>query len=457
MGVRTKESTGIRFAAKACLVAGICCFLAATGTAADEQRGTPRTPAADSLQKLYADLQKAIQNKDYRILQQEQAGEPTLRWREDEDASREMTARDMIALLQTSAANARPHLLGTPIGRAGLVLIGTEGWPGTTPFRYFQFKIIGRKVPRWRWVGCSGARRRDTSGDSILGDEETRLLPGLVQDLRTALAADDYTVLKRYVPEGTLYFHAPCGLGGGEAREWDLDEMAGMLQQASGQGEIIFNPYPEIRTWDGEERRFLSIDTEGWASEYPFLTFTFSQKGSSGRWRWEGVCYDVLPRLRDESSADREYFSRPVLPRPGPRRFSSDTALRARISEIVDFGELDALNAYAVKGTLIFGECSPEMLDSDAPPGRSLPAQQVVDDLKKTFPGEQQAVATRISHATFYETGGWRGKYPYVLFWFSEEPDGWQLIGVTACKHRQYEVGQSGEPFYKKVLKKLFP
>ncbi len=443
-------------AAKACCLGGVLSGVLSAGILfAGEPAGKPDMPSAAALQQLFADLQKAIQTRDYHVLVEPQEGEQLLRWREGDEPFREIAVGEVLTRLQTAASGSRPLLQERAIGRSGLVSIGTEGWPGAYPVRSFQFKIVGRESPRWRWVGCSLAERSDNGGGGLLADQETRLLPDLLKDLRTALSLNNFAVLKKYIPEGKMYFSGPCG-SVGEPRDLDFGELTAMLLQWSRQVEILFNTYPDIRAGSGNSRTHVSIDTEGWTGEYPFLTFTFGRKRDDAVWRWEGIFYDVLPPLRQESGGERSYFSRPMLPRPGPRRFSTDAALRARISEIIAFGDLDALKDYAVKGTLIFGECSQQTAQgADAAAGQVLPAQQVIDSLKKNFPRSREISATTISDATFYETGGWRGPFPYVQFQFAEEADGWQFTGVTYCKRKQYDLPDD-DSWIGKALKMIF-
>ena len=432
----------------------VCSLFAAAAIAGNEQGPTPQAVAADKLQRLYADLQKAIQTRNYGLLQEER-GEPSVRWTGPDGLTSDISAKEAIARLRSAATGSSLRLIEGPVERSGIVILRTEGWAGKDPFRHLQFTPGGRNQRSWRWSGCTVASRRDVEGGMPVEGTTARMLRGVEADVEKAAAAGDFAILKRYVPDRKPFFFVPCGPGE-EVLELDENEMTTMLVGQSGQGEILFDPYPDVHDWGGSAGTTVSIDTEGWTGEYPFLGFTFAQRPGDPAWRWEGVCYDVLPPIRNAAESGRPYFSKPVLPRPGPRVFRDDAALRARISEIVEFGEWDALQVYAHSEQLTFGECSREMLEEDRGGGKSVPAAEVIEFLRKNAAGAGQITETKVYHPTFYESEGWQGEFPYVQFWFFEGRDGWRFDGVTYCRQKMYDVPPDDAPWYKKAFRSMF-
>ncbi len=282
--------------------------------------------------------------------------------------------------------------------------------------------------------------------------ENIQELPGIqiiIKNVKKAVQTKDFTPLKSYVlRKGRLYWGI-CGPSDGEPIRFSFDAMIHKLIADSKGAQIYVHKEPDIDLWDPKNTVFMvDIKTEGWTGEYPYLSFGFKYTKKTNQWEWRGVCYSRTPPPKI-SGGEYEplYEQKPILPRPGPRIFEQYSTLRARIEEIIKFMALDALKPYAIKQSLIFGECSKEMMDSDEIKGDKVSVNQVIDFLKKN--ANTGVKPTRVYYSKFLETEGWSGEYPFVSFWFTETKKGWEWAGVSYCKTSLIKVQFPEEPRFK--------
>lgn len=277
-------------------------------------------------------------------------------------------------------------------------------------------------------------------------DQKPAGLQIIMDTVKKAVQTKKFKLFKPYVSNKEKLHWAPCGDHGGETvAMFSFDEMVNFLSKFSKGAEIYVYEYPEIHLWDFEKPIVYSIniDTEGWTSEYPYLSFGFKFSPAENRWEWRGVCDSPVPPRhlsKDMKKYEEIDYRQPKLPRPGPRIFKDINALKARIEEIVKYREFDALRPYVIKKTLIFGQCTQKMMDMDRVEGIVTPVDEVIDFLIKNAAGAKKVKFSGVAHITYYETIGWNGEYPFIAFWFSEGKKGWELAGVSYCKTKHFDL-----------------
>jgi hypothetical protein len=257
-----------------------------------------------------------------------------------------------------------------------------------------------------------------------------------VNELVKIIDTKNFSDLKRYAFSNTNIHWINCGPTDGEPIKHSISDMIEMLTKRSINTTIYINGDPEIAVLDGQNKLFtIVIETEGWIDEYPFLDFSFEYSKNINLWKWFGVCYDSEPPLKYSKSENkfvRKYYRTPTLPRPGARVFKDRNALGARIREIIQFEDFDALSAYAVQKRVIFSECGQSVIVSGNLEGEKVvPVEKVINYLKKSMPGKDELKVT--GREDIY-TSGWRGEYPSVNFIMSETKEGWEWNQVVYCK-----------------------
>ena len=416
---------------------------------------TVHDPETVSLvQKLAADLQKAIQSRDYSGLRSDHVEARPLEWHDacGSGESVKLSFDEVMQRLGLLSRNSTLAMTSRPLMPLSVLMVETTGWSGETPYAYFEFKTASDS---WRWVGvyaCSkqdpdfgyvqraGADAARTSlPDEAKADEvqgvDAEKLTGLIASVKDAVLLKDFAGLKKYVPDVKLYDMGDCDCSDCGFDEITFEAMTEMLLRDSKDVDIYLGANPGISQW-GDSSLHANILTEGWASEYPYVDFSFKRLPDSSRWEWVGICVALGPpfELNERTHRfERVYPRRPLLPRPGPRVFSNYAELQFRIEEIVQFQSFDALRPYAVRSKLVIGPCSRKMMDQDRVLGKSVPIQDAIAFLKKNGLGPA-VTRTNASRSTMYESKGWSGDYPYIAFWLAPEKEGWELTGISYCK-----------------------
>lgn len=289
--------------------------------------------------------------------------------------------------------------------------------------------------------------------------EKNQKIEGLqviIKKVKEAVRTKNFMVLKKYVLKKEPLYWVPCGaydLEPEEIEKLSFEAMTSRLLGNSKGEEIYVHGEPDISPGNLEKTIFtITIDTVGWISEYPYLSFNFIFTMADKRWEWRGVCDSAGPLFRfskDSKKYEEIYYREPKLPRPGPRIFSHYSTLRARIAEIVKFREFEALRPYAIKGTIVFEQCSRKIMEKNRVEGKEKSVDDVINFLKKRAIDAKEIKFSGVSHNTHYETVGWSGEYPVIAFWFNESKDGWEWAGITYCKTKHLGVLFPEEPTFK--------
>jgi len=281
--------------------------------------------------------------------------------------------------------------------------------------------------------------------DQVPGDGQVSANISLVVDqVIKAVRQKDMAILEKYEPKGAVLSWWACNASDEEIQKMTFQKMRQHLNKMAHGDEIYVHPIPDVEDYVYEKNaKAITVYTDGWMSEYPYLNFLFVYKKDSAVWEWRGACDSDGPpfRLLKDGKYHEVYYREPVLPRRGPRVFKDYSALKARIKEIIHFRKFEALKSYAVrKPSLIFGECNQKMMEKDAPVGKVKAVDDIAKFLKKNGSGADEIKFSGVSHVTYYETVGWSGEYPIVAFWLTESKEGWELSGVSYCKTRHFDL-----------------
>jgi len=435
------NSTGLKIFICGCLLLPI--FL--MGSAAQGEDAKKEIQQKDFwVNNAVNELKRAIKTRDFSKLRYDIPTQKPLSWSScDRNSEIRLSFDAMINKLSAISKNSDIIINETPV-RIYVTTIETKAWNGERPYLYFEFKRVSYG---WRWLGVydcatqSSDFRNASKGDFADPRGDVKL-QRLISRVKQAIQSKDFKLLRPYVPDKrTYYWRYGCADGDMPSDELSFEAITEILLRKSKGVEIYFNPKPEI-DWNFEN---MSIETEGWLGEYPFLTFSFFLLND--RLIWGGACYSATPELKraEKGRYEPTHFRTPQLPRPGPRTFRDDSALKARIEEIVKFRAFDALEPYAINKILIFEKCSKAVMDSGRGEywrlkGKKRPAREVIEFLKKTAHDAKEIKFSGAGHMSYYETLGWKGEYPFIAFWIAEGKSGWELTGVTYCKTSVMEV-----------------
>lgn len=269
------------------------------------------------------------------------------------------------------------------------------------------------------------------------------LIKTLSNTLQKAVAAKDFSVLDKSSSKDKSYLWGGCGPGDVEPDKLSSRDMIQMLLKDSQNVSIYYDPEPDILDFgDKSKDIYITLFTEGWASEYPFLGFGFTVNKRTKQWSWDGVCYDAVPPVRISKFTGKystNWFREPTLPRPGPRRFKDVHNLYARINEIVEFQAFDALKPYAINQKLKMAECNRGMIENNNLVGKDISINQAIDLLKSSSRNSKKISFTGGTYER-RETAGWSGDYPYITFWFLSGEQGWELNGLSYCKSPHFSL-----------------
>lgn len=285
-------------------------------------------------------------------------------------------------------------------------------------------------------------------GTSQYASADADTINNITRTLQGAVESKDFSALERFSPKEKLLIWGVCGSTDAEPEKLSADAMIKTLLKDSKDVKIYFNPEPEVMDFsEKSENKYVSIYTEGWTSEYPFLGFSFTVNKLANKWSWNGVCYSAEPPGRRNKTTGKTTYTwprKPTLPRPGPRSFKTDETLRARIIEIVKFQAFDALKPYAINHKLILSECNSKMIENNDISGELVSIDQVIDLLKKNSRNSKKIRFVRGTYR-YRDTEGWSGDYPYIAFWFSSGRNGWELSGLSYCTSPHFSLIFEGE------------
>lgn len=289
---------------------------------------------------------------------------------------------------------------------------------------------------------------------SVAGDvprvspELSPLIKTLSSTLQNAVEAKDFSVLEKSAPKNKSYLWGGCGPGDVETDKLSSRDMVQMLLKDSNGVSIYYDPEPDILDFgDKSKDIYVTLFTEGWASEFPFLGFGFTVNKHTKQWSWDGVCYDAVPPVRISKSSGKystTWFREPTLPRPGPRRFKDVHNLHARINEIIELQAFDALKPYAISQKLKIAECNREMIENNKLNGKDILIDEAIDLLKNSSRNSKKIKFTGGTYER-RETVGWSGDYPYIAFWFLSGKAGWELNGLSYCKSPHFSLILEGD------------
>jgi hypothetical protein len=298
-----------------------------------------------------------------------------------------------------------------------------------------------------RWLGVyivllSIIFTANANGQQKANNENMGSLHSVLSGLKMAVEKKDFETLKSFTISSDqkliwdICGHDDIGPGDAEAFKYPFNEIVKRLSTLSEGTTIFINKDIQMTPWSSTDNIYnVFIDTEGWVGEYPYLSFFYRISKDGKRHDWLGICYSSGPRLRRSKATrkyEERYYREPTLPRPGPRIFRDDNALKARIKEIIYFKSFDALKPYAINQKIRFGECSSNLLERGIQ-GKDVSVDQVVELLKEKAKG---AVGFEfLSRGKYLETSGWPGEHQYVLFEFtSQGGKGTTWTGMGYCR-----------------------
>lgn len=250
----------------------------------------------------------------------------------------------------------------------------------------------------------------------------------IVNDIKSAVQSRNFKILKSYVTKKERLFWAECYVNGDVVFDLSsFEEAEKIFMEESQNATIYVNERPLI-----EDELTMSIKTEGWAAEEPFVEFIFH--ATDGKFVLKGFCSSAKPD-------PNEPFGKPAqLPRQGPRVFKNVYFFHARIGEIVRLRAFEALRAYAVKQPLSMAECGKK--------AREMSVMEIINFLQRNSRDNEQIKFFNIHESL--ETEGWGGGYPFISFSFTETKDGWMWTGISYCKNRPEEHYRRGKIYYER-------
>lgn len=419
-------------------------------------------------------LKQAISKKDFTLLKVMPQDKSHLTWNTCEQKSRveHLSFDAMIKKFSEMSQSKRVLVNRNPDQQLSVTVVETKGWGVQAPYVYFNFVSAGEG---WRWTGSYSCGSRDedialirgkemSDGDAFngtsAGDLDSHWI-SLVNGIRSAFETKNFELLKVYLPRGPIVTFGGCGPGDSGFTELSIDTVQKLLIQQLNGSNILFNPPPntEVNLVGGH----VFIETEGWIGEYPYLGFGFGLLQPGNTWVWTGVCYSSAPQYDTRAGSKYEplYMREPRLPRPGPRVFKDELALRDRLREILIFNKLDAFSGYAVKGSLAFGFCQVDAKKKlFTINGHTVPVKDVIEFLKtgtvKYSVSESSGLVGDLLEdardlfqskviaelPSRYRGAPGRpifeskiaGPYPYAVFWANQVNNKWEWSGVSYCK-----------------------
>ncbi len=440
-------------------------------------------------------LKQAISKKDFTLLKVMPQDKSHLTWNTCEQKSRveHLSFDVMIKKISEMSQSKRVLVNKKPDQQLSVTVVETKGWGVQAPYVYFNFVSAGKG---WRWTGSYSCGSRDEDIARIRGKEmsDSDAYNGtsaedldshwisLVNGIRSAFETKNFELLKVYLPKGPIVKFGRCGPGDSGFTELSIDTVQKLLIQQLNGSNILFNPPPntEVNLVGGH----VFIETEGWIGEYPYLGFGFSLLQPENTWVWTGVCDSSAPQYdaRAGSKYEPHYVREPRLPRPGPRVFKDDLALRDRLHEILLFKKLEAFHGYAVKDFLAFGICQADTRKKlFTINGYTVPAKDVIEFLKTGIVKYPVSESSGLVGDSFEDARGFIqsklfaelpsryrgapgkpifeskivGPYPYAVFWANQVNNKWEWSGVSYCKAPQQSMLFPDEPRSHQNEKKL--
>ncbi|MEW6715544.1 MAG: hypothetical protein AB1306_10700 [Nitrospirota bacterium] len=286
---------------------------------------------------------------------------------------------------------------------------------------------------------------------SVKGPDSTEV-NDLADSIKHIIETKTFSKLNQFIKTGQTVDWGNCGPTDLEPFKLSSSKAIKRLYEYSRRIQIYINGDPEMMSVeDNSDTAVIVFDTEGWASEYPYLSFIFNYQNN--HWEWRGVCYSLGPPIsmaaEKEGRYEQVYKRVPTLPRPGPRIFKDPYNLRDRFKEIIKFNTLDALKPYAVKQEIILVECNREMAASGKITGTKVSSDQIINFLKTNIGASQEIKPGKGGGHDYLDTEGWQGTYPYIFFWFHESKKGWEWAGVAYCKSSLMHLLFPDEPRFK--------
>lgn len=441
------------------------------------------------LEIIMSQLRKAIQAKDFTSLYTVAPisdGE-ALYWSGcNSGASKNLSYEVMVEKLVELSKDAQISINSVPERILSKTIVETKGWSGEAPYLYFEFMDDSKN---WRFLGVYYCQNRSSDfqhaqaaleSKSDQADKKKELTiqfprtTGLIEKLTLAISKRNFDSLRDYVPSEPSVKWGDCGPGDTPSGDMSVKTLNKLLLSQLGNELIVFNPGPNtyISLKDGS----AFIESEGWVSEYPYLGFGFDLERLTKKWILRRVCYSSHPGydVRPGAKYQPLYVRKPTLPRPGPRVFEDDLALRDRLHESLQFNQPETLKVYAVKPELVLGLCDGDSKTKQlSVRGHKVPANEVVEFIKTgtvkypvpESPGLLQRLTERtkdILSSSSQQPPRYEGSldkplferksagtFPYVLFWANTSKGRWEWSGVSYCKVPHRALLFPDDPRYK--------
>jgi hypothetical protein len=134
----------------------------------------------------------------------------------------------------------------------------------------------------------------NASNAKALKKDDPRVVK-IVGKLKRAISNSNFSALKPYVDvekkiKWDIYGSAEDPL------RYSYDEITAMLLKKIRPSSITVVNEADVYLWNSKENSYMvHIHTEGWADEYPYMTFLFKFMQEEQEWKWYGVYYDKVP------------------------------------------------------------------------------------------------------------------------------------------------------------------
>ena len=269
--------------------------LIGVGSSAQSNNNVDRNQKEEELRKIFAEVKKAVQTKDFNKLRNYVSKKDTLYWGQcNTDTSINFTFNNIIHELREHSKNEEitvtEHLTS---------FVETEGWTGEYPYLYFQFTKVNKN---WKWLGVCYDMERSLDYRKELGGKEKyydsppklpRQGPRVFKDV-TALNAriveilrfKAFDALKPYATEGKLLVGKSCP---------DTVDSKALIKSGVPADQVIeflitnATSAKEITPEKGYSYKSKYFVTAGWSGEKPKITFCFAERKKG--WEWVGVTY----------------------------------------------------------------------------------------------------------------------------------------------------------------------
>jgi len=115
----------------------------------------------------------------------------------------------------------------------------------------------------------------------------------IISKVKRAISKGNFSTLKPYVDAKERIIWDICGPSDGDPLKHSYDETTAIILKKLTASNVAVSNEADVYLWNSKENSYMvHIHTEGWAEEYPYMTFLFKFLQNEQKWKWYGVCYD---------------------------------------------------------------------------------------------------------------------------------------------------------------------